>query len=134
MVSVLNLTKYNLNSNLRAIFGENCNIIDYLNDPKVLGDLDWSKSITTASLTIGQCTGYWSGILGKDLSYIILDVPWQNRPSVNETIVNPVSKTLGYNMRCLFVDVSFKLFADDVEVLANKDNICLPVEEPKAEE
>lgn len=54
MVSILNLTKYNINSNLRAIFGENCNIIDYLNDPKVLEELNWNKSTSVASLAIGR--------------------------------------------------------------------------------
>lgn len=134
MVSVLNLTKYNLNSNLRAIFGEDCNIIDFLNDPKTLSDLDWSKSVPTASLTIGRCTGYWSGILGKDLNYIVLDLPKEDRPRVNEMIANSVSKVVGYNIHCLFVDVSINLFADGVEVLANSSNICLPSEEDKAEE
>ena len=134
MVSVLNLTKYNLNSNLRAIFGEDCNIIDFLNDPKTLGDLDWSKSIPTASLTIGRCAGYWSGILGKDLNYIVLDLPKEDRPGVNEMIANSVSKVVGYNIHCLFIDVSVSLFADGVEVPASSNNIRLPSEEDKAEE
>lgn len=133
MVTVLNLTKYNMNSNLRAIFGENCNIIDYLNDPKMLSDLDWSKSIPTASLTIGRCAGYWSGILGKDLNYIVLDLPKEDRPGVNEMIANSVSKVVGYNIHCLFADVSINLFADGVEVPASSDNICLPSEESKEE-
>lgn len=134
MVSILNLTKYNINSNLRTIFGENCNIIDYLNDPKVLEELNWNKSTSVASLAIGRCVGYWSGILGKELSYVVLDIPEENRSDVNEQMANSVSKVIGYNIRCLFIDVSFDLFDNGVEVPVNLENIRLPSEEDKAEE
>lgn len=68
------------------------------------------------------------------MSYVVLDIPEENRSDVNEQMANSVSKVIGYNIRCLFIDVSFDLFDNGVEVPVNLENIRLPSEEDKAEE
>ena len=134
MVTVLNLTKYNLTSNLKAIYGEDCEVIDYLNDSKTLDDLDWGKSVQTASLTIGRCTGYWLGMTEHKLDYVIMDVPKDERKNVNKSIMKVFKMMPECKTRCLFVNVSFSEFLNMVSPSPENSTAFCESEEDKTEE
>ena len=105
MVTVLNLTKYNLTSKLKNVFGEDCQVIDYLDDPKMLDDLDWSKATPTAKFATGRCAGYWLGMTDHKLNY-----------SVNTQITESLKMVSDCKIQCLFVDVSIGVFLGGTEV------------------
>lgn len=116
MITVLNLTKYNLTSKLKNVFGEDCEVIDYLDDPKTLDELDWSKATRTAKFTTGRCAGYWLGMTDHKLNYIVLDVPKDEVYSVNTQITESLKMVSDCKIQCLFVDVSIDFFPGGVEV------------------
>lgn len=116
MITVLNLTKYNLTSKLKNVFGEDCKVIDYLNDPKTLDELDWSKATPTAKFATGRCAGYWLGMTDHKLDYIVLDVPKDEIYSVNTQITESLKMISDCKIQCLFVDVSIGVFLGGTEV------------------